>query len=81
MEQHKSNFQKLADAWHSPIIARTEISKFTGGAISDSYMANLDCLGLGPTGRFKIGRKVCYPVQSLISFLEERATRCTKKAK
>ncbi len=62
----KVDLKELASRWPSPFVARTEIRNFSGGLISEKYIANLDSQGAGPEGRFKIGRKVGYPV---ISFL------------
>ena len=64
----------FAKKWPSAFVARTEISRFSGGVITDHYLANLDAQGAGPP-RVKIGRKVAYPVDSLIEWLEQRSTR------
>jgi len=69
----KIDLSAMAASWPSPLIARKEISRFTGGLLSEKYLANLDCAGKGPAGRVKIGRKVCYRVDALISWLEGRA--------
>jgi len=69
-----SIFQEMAEKWKSPIVARTEIEVFTGGAMKEKYCANLDAAGLGPAGRFRLGRKVVYPVAELIAWLEKRAS-------
>lgn len=61
----------LADKWPSSIVARQKIGEFTGGLISEKTVANMDCLGQGPP-RVRIGRKIGYPVPSLISWLESR---------
>jgi len=66
-------FKILVDRWPSPLVCRTEVEKFTGGAISKEYIANLDCQGLGPDGRIRIGRKICYPTESLARWLEKRS--------
>jgi hypothetical protein len=71
---HRTIFQEMADKWPSPIVSRTEIQPFTGGAISEKYLANLDSLGRGPAGRFRLGRKVCYPTAEVVRWLESRAT-------
>ena len=68
-------FVEMVERWPSPIVARTEIENFTGGAISEKYLANLDSLGKGPAGRFRLGRKIVYPVNELASWLESRATK------
>ena len=69
------NLSFLADRWPSQIVARTEIGRFTGGLISEKYLANLDSAGLGVAGRFRVGRKVVYPVAEVIRWLESRATK------
>ena len=66
-------FEDLAKKWPSSVVARDQILSFSGGTISPGRMANLDCIGEGPQ-RFRIGRKVCYPVSSLITWLSERAS-------
>jgi len=68
----KTDLSKLKTKWGSAVVARTDIRNFTGGLVSEKYIANLDSQGAGPEGRFKVGRKVGYPVDSLISWLEER---------
>ena len=69
----QSIFQAMKDRWPSPIVARTSIETFTGGAMTEKYLANLSCAGLGPDGRFRMGRKVVYPVAELIAWLEARS--------
>jgi hypothetical protein len=63
------------------MVARTEIERFTGGIIKEKYLANLDCQGKGPEGRIRIGRKIAYPVTSVIDFLERRAEVVKAKKK
>ena len=65
--------ESMADKWPSSVIARTEVEKFTGGIISEKYLANLDCAGRGPEGRVRIGRKIVYPVSALIAWLASRS--------
>jgi hypothetical protein len=71
-KEKKFDFQMLAARWPSAWVARTAISKFTGGAISEKYLANLDSLGKGPKGRLRVGRKILYPTSSLCEWLAER---------
>lgn len=66
-------FEELAKKWKSAIVSRDQIGAFTGGAISQGRMGNLDSLGEGPKGRIRVGRKVCYPVRSLIEWLIQRS--------
>jgi len=70
-----NTIRELGSRWPSSVVARTEIRTFTGGLIKEKYMANMDSQGTGPPGRFKIGRKVGYPVDSLITWLESRMSR------
>ena len=70
---HRPDLSNLAAAWPSPLIARSEVRTFTGGLLSEKYLANLDSQGKGPAGRVKIGRKIAYNVSDLISWLEGRA--------
>jgi len=72
-------FEQWAERWPAPIVARTEIRFFTGGALSEKYLANLDSRGLGPAGRFRVGRKVCYPTSELVKWLAERSAAIPKK--
>jgi hypothetical protein len=69
----KVTLQSLADKWPSPFVARQEIKQFSGGIISEKYIANLDSQGAGPPGRIRCGRKVAYPVNELVAWLERRS--------
>ena len=73
-DKGKDPFEGMAKNWHSQIVARREIARFTGGAVHPSYMANLDCVGLGPPGRFRIGRNIVYPLDSLVGWLKGRSS-------
>ncbi len=74
-----SEFSSLAEKWPSSFVSRQEVPRFTGGIISEKYIANLDCKGLGPKGRIRVGRKICYSVSSIISWLEGRSEVCDEK--
>lgn len=67
-------FQEMIDKWKSPIVARTEVAVFSGGLLNEKTMANSDSLGVGVAGRFRVGRKVCYPVKNLVEWLENRSS-------
>ena len=69
----KVDLKELVSRWPSSFVARVEIRNFSGGLISEKYLANLDSQGAGPKGRFKIGRKVGYPVSSMIEWLQDRS--------
>jgi hypothetical protein len=68
-----SPFDKLLEKWPSGIVARSEISAFTGGAVCPGTLANADCEGVGPKDRFRIGRKVVYPAAAVVEWLKERS--------
>lgn len=70
--ENKNVFQSMADRWPSSFVARTEVERFTGGIISEKYLANLDSQGRGPAGRVRCGRKIAYPVATLVKWLESR---------
>ena len=63
---------QLREHWPSTLVARTEVPKFCGGAISSGYLANEDSAGRGPRGAFRLGKRVVYPIDNLIEWLEER---------
>jgi hypothetical protein len=66
---------EMVARWPSAIVSRQEAGKCSGGAVSPKFLANCDSLGTGPKGRFNIGRRVCYPVDSLIDWLRARASK------
>jgi hypothetical protein len=68
----KNTLLNSAAQWSSGYVARTAIKEFTGGAISPSYMANLDCIGQSCEGMFKIGRHVVYDKEKLTAWLISR---------
>jgi hypothetical protein len=54
-------------------ILRTDLTEKTGGLIHSRTAANLDSLGVGIPGRIVMGkRKVAYPVENIINFLNAR---------
>ncbi len=69
----RAYFDNLAEKWPSTVVCRSEIGKFSGGILTPRYVANLDSAGRGISGRIRVGRKICYPVQNVIRFLEKRA--------
>ena len=58
--------------WHSPCITRDQLYRVTGGLIHPRTIRNLDSLGKGIDGKFFIGRKVAYPIDEVIKYLERR---------
>jgi hypothetical protein len=71
----------LSERWSSELVARTEVDNFTGGVMSEKYLANLDSQGEGPPERIRIGRKIAYPVKPFIRWLESRSevVECKKR--
>lgn len=79
MQTDYTTFESLARKWPSAWVARTEIARFTGGLVSEKYLANLDSQGRGPEGRFRLGRKIAYPVPCLLAWLQGRSEAISKK--
>jgi hypothetical protein len=69
-----TDFSILAERWPSAWVSRTKIQEFTGGTVSEKYLANLDSQGRGPAGRVRIGRKIAYPTTAVVRWLESRAS-------
>ena len=79
MSNSKGIFASLADSWPSSFVSRGEVGKFSGGLLHPRSMANLDSLGRGPEGKVSIGRKIAYPIESLIQWMEKRAIETAEK--
>ncbi len=73
-------FKGLVDRWPSAFVSRTDVGKFSGGAVTSKSLANHDSAGTGPAERFRVGRKVCYPTEALALWMQERASECPRKA-
>lgn len=73
----KAELKKMAadmvESWKAPVVARTKSEEFSGGLVNPRTLANCDCLGIGPNGRFRIGKKICYPTESLAAWIISRA--------
>ncbi len=69
---HSVFLQSLAEKWPSSLVARSEVSRFSGGILHPRTMANWDSLRTGCPGRVRIGNKIAYPVTELIRFLERK---------
>ena len=66
------DFQLMAKAWDGgPYVPRSQVGKFSGGMLHPRTMANWDSLGVGPP-RTRFKRKVFYPVDGLVKWLEQR---------
>jgi len=64
-------WDELEKSWPSPLVARKEISRFSGGILHPRTLANLDCRELGPP-RIKIGKSVGYPKKELVQWMKNR---------
>jgi hypothetical protein len=62
----------LLDKWKSAYVARTEVWDFSGGMIAPGTCANEDSRGTGCEGAFTLGKKVVYPAESLVRWLEAK---------
>ncbi len=65
--------EKLIESWPSPIVARAEVGRFSGGLLHPRTLANLDALGVGP-GKIVVGRRVAYDRDALAKWVEDRST-------
>ena len=52
-----------------PVIARRQIDKFLGGLISPYTIKNADLAGTGPEVAWRVGNKVAYKTDSLVTWL------------
>ncbi len=69
----RPDLSAMATRWPSAIVAREEIENFSGGLVTSKYISILDSQGRGPADRVRVGRKVAYPIMSLIRWLEGRS--------
>jgi hypothetical protein len=74
-EDLASVLEQLKTSWPSPIVARQQVSAFSGGLVSPGTLANHDSQGTGPEGAFRIGKNVGYTTTSLCQWLAKRLTR------
>ena len=69
----KLDREAFKNVWPSPYVARKSVSEFSGGALSPRTLANCDSKGRGPKDRIMIGRQICYPIDSLLDWMESIA--------
>ena len=72
--QNKPDFTQIIKNNPSGYILRTNLSEKTGGLLHGRTMANLDSQKIGIPGKISIGRKVAYPVQSVVEYLQSKIT-------
>lgn len=66
------DFSQIIKNNPSGYILRKDLTEKTGGLLHGRTQANLDSLGIGIPGRIKIGnRKVAYPVQAVVEYLQK----------
>jgi hypothetical protein len=75
MIEIEKSIEAMAARWPSPVVARKAIKEFSGGILSAKTMANEDCNGTGPQGRFLMMNQTCYPVESLVAWLKSRSAK------
>lgn len=64
-------FDQMVESWPAPVVARSEVARFSGGVLHPRTLANADSLGTGPK-RINFGRKVAYPTKSLAEWMRSR---------
>ena len=69
---HTPNFSQIIETNPSGWILRTDLTEKTGGLLHSRTAANLDSMGQGIPGRIKMNKKVAYPVQNIVKFLEQK---------
>lgn len=70
------NIHDIFKNWRSPFITREQLYEVTGGLIHPKTIRNLDSAGKGIRGRFRVGRKVAYPIDEVVKFLENKMEEC-----
>ena len=66
------DFTGIITANKCGFIPREKIGDATNGLLSPTTMAKLDSMRQGIKGRFRVGRKICYPTQAVVEFLKSR---------
>jgi hypothetical protein len=64
--------QSLQKNFPCGLVPRTDIGRNTGGILHPRTLANLDSLGVGIENPVKIGRKVFYPVDAVLAYIESK---------
>ncbi len=66
------NFEGMKKRWPSDYVARERVGDFTGGLIHPRTMANHDSRREGPGKKIRLGKKIAYPVDELVKWLNDR---------
>ena len=69
------DFDKLAEDWPSPFVARSEIEKFTKGLYKARSMNTFDARGDGLKRRIILGNKIAYLKNDVINWLKWRKNK------
>jgi hypothetical protein len=64
--------QNMFEKWPSTIVPLVKMREFTGGALSPKRVKSLIAEGKGPEDGFYVGKRLCFPVKSLIAWLRTR---------
>lgn len=65
------DFSKIGRDWPDCFTRKTA-EKLTGGGVDARTLANMDSLGQGVPGRFKLGRKTMYLKEPFLEWLKSR---------
>lgn len=63
--------KSLKENCPSPLVERSQLAVFSGGLLNPKTMRNLDALKKGIPGKMRLNRKVFYPVENVIQWMEE----------
>ena len=74
MHKTQTDLSALKEKWPSNFVERQQVARFSGGILHPRTMSNLDSRNEGPPGRIRIGKKIAYPIDSLVKWLEMRST-------
>lgn len=55
-----------------PVFTRDAASKCMGGLLSAKTMSNADAMGMGPSVRVRVGKKVAYERTSFMTWLRQK---------
>lgn len=74
----------LVQKWPSALVSRDRLKDFSGGVISGRTAANYEAMGKGCKAKIFIGKRACYPVESIAAwvvdtFLRHKDTSDTQK--
>jgi hypothetical protein len=70
MTQEKQRlYEEYMESWDSPIVLRTDVGRFSGGALNPRTMANRDAKGTGVKQVFKCRNRVFYRKADVAQYL------------